>query len=99
MIYRREILSLNVWIEAREDMVDKIRLAKVLSRYKKQELLEDVPNFLGLEQNQASGKKLLARSRKTKKELISSLVDDCLEVNISEVDILDLELQLSLIHI
>ena len=74
-------------------MANKFRLTKVLSRYKKQELLEDVPSLLGLDQSYFSGKKLQARSRKTKRELVSALVDDCLETNVSETEILDLELQ------
>lgn len=75
------------------NMANKSRLTKVLGRYKKQELLEDAPDLLGLDRSYYSERKLQALSRKTKRELVSSLVDDCLEVNVSDVDILDLELQ------
>ena len=74
-------------------MTDKLRLVKTLSRYKKQELVEDVPALLGFDTSRLSEEKLLARSRKTKRELVSSLVDECLERNATDVDILDLELQ------
>ena len=74
-------------------MTDKLRLVKTLSRYKKQELVEDVPTLLGFDTGRLPEEKLLARSRKTKRELVSSLVDECLERNATDVDILDLELQ------
>lgn len=77
-------------------MADKIRLAKILSRYKKQELLEDVSNLLGLEQRHAPSDKLRTRNKKTKRELVSSLVEDCLETSISDTEMLDLELQCEL---
>ena len=74
-------------------MTDKLRLVKTLSRYKKQELIEDVPTLLGFDTSRLPGEKLQARSRKTKRELVSSLMDECLKRSATDVDILDLELQ------
>ena len=71
-------------------MADKLRLTKLLTRYKKQELLEDVTSLLSLD---IPEKQLQALGKKTKKEVTSFFVDVCLETNVSDVDILDLELQ------
>ena len=71
-------------------MADTVRLTKLLNRYKKGELLEDVPNLLALD---IPEKQLQALGKKTKKEVASFLVDVCLESDITDVDILDLELQ------
>ena len=71
-------------------------MTKVLSRYKKQELLEDVSNLLGLEQRRVPLDELRARSKKTKRELVSSMVKECLQMSISDTDMLDLELQCEL---
>ena len=62
-----------------------MRLLKVLSRHKKEELLE-VFEKLGL------GDERLKRGR-TKKALVSILVDKCVENNLSEVQLLQLELE------
>ena len=74
-------------------MAEKLRLTKTLNRYKKEELVEDVPILLGFETSRLPEEKLLAGIRRTKRELVSSLVGECFERNISDVDILDLELQ------
>ena len=71
-------------------------MTKILSRYKKQELLEDVSNLLGLEQRHVPLDELRARSKKTKRELVSSMVEECHEMSISDTDMLDLELQCEL---
>ena len=68
------------------------RLRGVLNRYRKQDLLEDVPILLGFESSRLPAEKLQAKSRLTKRELVSSLVDECLKRDVSTIDILDLEL-------
>lgn len=65
--------------------MDKVRLLKVLSRYKKDELFK-VFEELGLKSERL-------KKSKTKKELVSILVDKCVENKVSEVHILQLELE------
>lgn len=77
-------------------MADKLRLTKLLTRYKKQELLEDVTSLLSLD---IPEKKLQALGKKTKKEVTSFFVDVCLKTNVSDVDILDLELQCECVNL